>query len=59
MYDEAGVPVVEMLVCSHGGLQLLQQSAVRALSFGMHRGAHVVQHAHYTRGALHGEKCVG
>jgi len=46
MDDEAGVPAVEVLVRSHRGLQLLQQSAVGTFSFGVHGGAHVVQHAH-------------
>lgn len=59
VYDEARVPVVEMLVCSHGCLQFLQQSAIRALSFGVHRGTHVVQHAHYARWALRGNSCLG
>lgn len=59
VYDEARVPVVEMLVCSHGSLQFLQQSAIRALSFGVHCGAHVVQHTHDARWVLRGNSCAG
>lgn len=55
MYDKARVPAVEMFMRSHSGLQFLQQSAVRTLSFGMHSGTHIIQHAHYTRRVLQGE----
>lgn len=55
MYDEAGVPAVEMFMRSHSGLQFLQQSAICALSFGMHGGAHIIQHTHYTRRVLQRE----
>lgn len=58
MYDEARVPAVEMLMCSDSGLQFLQQSAICTLSFGMHSGTHIVQHAHNARRALQGENCV-
>lgn len=55
MYDEAGVPAVEMFMRSHRSLQFLQQSAIRTFSFGMHGGTHIIQHAHYTRRVLQGE----
>lgn len=58
MYDEARVPAVEMLMCPHSGLQFLQQSAICTLSFGIHGGTHIIQHAHYTRRVLQGENCV-
>lgn len=58
MYDEARIPAVEMLMCSHSGLQFLQQSAICTLSFGMHSGTHIVQHTHNTRRALQGENSV-
>lgn len=54
MYDKARIPAVEMLVHAHGGLQLLQQCAVRTLALGMHGGANVVQHAHDASGVLQG-----
>lgn len=56
MYDEARIPAVEMLVHPHGGLQLLQQSAVGTLAFGVHGGTNIVQHAHDAGGVLHGDK---
>lgn len=56
MYDEARIPAVEMLVHPHGGLHLLQQSAVCTLAFGVHGGTNIVQHAHDTRGVLQGDK---
>lgn len=56
MYDEARIPAVEMLVHPHGGLQLLQQSAVCALALGVHGGTNIVQHAHDTGGVLQGDK---
>lgn len=56
MYDEARIPAVEMLVHPHGGLQLLQQSAVCTLAFGVHGGTNIVQHAHDTGGVLQGDK---
>lgn len=58
MYDEAGVPAVEMFMRSHCGLQFLQKSAICTLSFGMHGCAHIIQHAHYTRRVLQGEDAV-
>lgn len=59
MNNKAGVPAVEMLMCPHSGLHFLQQSAICTLSFGVHGGAHVVQHAHYTCGVLQRRKGVG
>lgn len=58
MYDEARVPAVEMLVCSHSSLQFLQQGAICTLPFGMHGGTHIIQHTHYTRRVLQGVKWV-
>lgn len=55
MYDEARVPAVEMFMCSHSSLQFLQEGVICALSFGMHGGAHIIQHTHYTRWVLQGE----
>lgn len=55
MYDKAGVPAVEMFMRSHSGLQFLQQSTICTLSFGMHGGAHIIKHAHYTRRVLQRE----
>lgn len=58
MNNEARVPAVEMLMCPHSGLQFLEQSAICTLSFGVHGGAHVVQHAHYTCRVLQRENWV-
>lgn len=54
MYNKARVPAVEMLVGSHSSLQFLQQSTICALAFGMHGGAHIIQHAHHTWRVLKG-----
>lgn len=50
--DKAGTPAVEVLVGTHGALQLLQQRLVGATARGVHGGAHVVQDTHDARGAL-------
>lgn len=55
MDDESGVPAVEMFMCPHSSLQLLQQSAICTLSLGMHGCTHIIQHTHDTRRVLQGE----
>lgn len=50
--DEAGAPAVEVLMGTHGHLQLLLQRLVGATACGVHGGTHVVQDTHDAWGAL-------
>lgn len=52
MYNKAGVPAVEMFMRPHSCLQFLQQSGICTLSFGVHGGTHIIQHAHDSRRGL-------